>query len=189
MVRKNIFIGSIIAVLFLVLGFLFVFGDDILSVTKESVSQKENFGDKGKVDEGGVNTLSGGIGDVFLIENNGSNETFVEVICGTQPVQYSLKNFVEDVNCLSGTDLECTQAVINCSVEIYNFDLSVDDLFAIEFSLVDSEEVKLESNIIERVVGIGAFEILVSEFIYEGNFDVNDLGCGVAMERIPRKCV
>ena len=199
-VMRRIFVGLIGVVLFFVLGVFFILGDQVFDSSSDYgfFGGDSSFGGDGDEAEvlgedsvgvaGGESGSGGG--------SDGSEES--DVGCVTQPVQYSLKNFVEDVECLLEDEGVCVEARVNCSVEVYNFDEGVGpqgddsgepDLFGVEFSLVDYRGMTLDSGVVERSVGVGVSEILGLEFVYVGSFDVGDLGCGIEMERVPGKCV
>jgi len=181
---KWVFVGLVVLVLGM--GVVFIFGVDG-GVDGGTGFLKESSGE----DVGGedVGVLGGGSDNVVGVEEKVLNESEVGVECDVEPVQYSLKNFVEDVECLDGVDADCLEVRMNCSVEIYNFDEGLDDLFVVDFNLVDSEEVILKSDFVEMSVGVGASEVLVSEFVEVGNFNIGDLECGIEMIDIPEKCV
>jgi len=179
-----VYVGLVVLVLGM--GAVFIFGvdEDVDAGTGFLKESSEGVGSVGD-DE----VLGGGSDNVVAEEEEVLNESEVEVDCEVEPVQYSLKNFVEEVECLDGVDSDCVEVRMNCSVEIYNFDEGVDDTFIVGFSLIDLEEVMLASDVVEMSVSVGASEVLGLEFVESGSFDVGDLGCDIRMNRVPEKCV
>ncbi len=197
---RSIYLGiiSIISlVIFIALCFVFVFGENSLDVIKgknldieatasdndDSLIIDSNINNEKKLTiDSDSSSNEGGGGGGLSKEDSG-------FICNKlQPVQYSLKNFVEDISCLENIDNKCVSVAINCSVEVYNLDHVVSGIFGIKYSVVSGEDI-FEEKIDEKNIMIGDMEILNAEFLLNGSFDIEDLKCSIDMNSIPNKCI
>ncbi|MFH0808148.1 MAG: hypothetical protein V1888_00850 [archaeon] len=180
---KSVYIGLIVlGVLVFVLSGLFIFGgvdeeNDIMVNVDEADSVLNNE----LVDVGGsvYDVSEEEIVDVPV------NESFEDLGCELQKVQYSLKNFVEEIECVSES---CDEIMVNCSVEVYNFDEGADDVFGIEFSLKEGV-VELESELVSEDVAVGVSKIFGFDVVSVGVEDIENLECGIRMERVPVKWI
>ncbi|MCD4771166.1 hypothetical protein K8R30_01985 [archaeon] len=136
---------------------------------------EDSFGGGGA---GGGGSGSGDEGDSGVVDDG----------CILRQVQYSLKNFGDDVLCLENGSVGCSKIKVNCFVEVYNFDVGVDDIFGVRYSLVDSNEDELDFKLVEGDVATGSSKIFSAEFIWEDEDGVGEnLNCVFGMERIPNK--
>ena len=191
---KRIYIGLVVVLLVFVLGGIFVYGDKALDSLREgeffekvSSPVAEGDDDVGQDDasmQQGVSGASEGDGE----SGEGGDES--EIGCGTKQVQYSLRNFEKYSSCLESEVVGCVKMGLNCSVEVYNFNQGIDDVFVIRYSLVDSSEWELDYKIVEGFVGGGVSKDFFVEFVFEDEGGVGDLDCPFGMERVPRlsKC-
>jgi hypothetical protein len=146
-----------------------------VEINIEKSAVEDSFG--GGVSGGG----EGGSGDE-------SDSGVVDDGCILRQVQYSLKNFRDDILCLENGSVGCSKMKVNCFVEVYNFDAGVDDIFEVRYSLVDSNEDELDFKLVEGNVGVGSSKIFSAEFIWEDENGVDEnLNCAFGMERIPDK--
>jgi len=177
---KKVYIGLIVlGVLVFVLGGFFIFGgEDEAGVLQDSSDNSLGVGvDDELVRVGGSahDVLEDEVVEVVV------NESFEDLGCELLKVQYSLKNFIEEIECV---DENCNEVRANCSVEVYNFDEGADDVFGIEFSLKEGG-VELESELILEDVAVGVSEIFGFDVVSVGVEDVESLECGIRMERVP----
>jgi len=171
---------------------LFVFGGDVLKIYNnedviETISGLKDKGEDdnrvlGSGDNGGVES-SGESGD-----SSGTSESVLEGNCGTQQVQYSLKNFNKNILCLEYAGTDCVKINVNCSVDLYNFEEGVDDIFGVEYSIIDLSDNKLDSRLVEGEVSVGTSRIISTEFILENESGVSeDLECVFDIGTVPEK--
>jgi len=192
-------IGGISLVVFVALGFVFVFGENSLDVLNgknfDIEASSEGSGNSPTVDSG-VDNEKESLVDSDSTSNGGggsggssTGEENNDFACNNlEPVQYSLRNFVEDISCLESIDNKCVAVAVNCSVEVYNLDHIVGGVFGIRYSVVSGEDV-FDEEIDEKDIAVGDMDILKSEFLLNGSFDIEDLECSIDMDSVPRKCV
>jgi len=187
--KKFVIICVAIAIVFLVGASFFIFNEEIDNVYENGVKLiiGSDWGG-GDIDETNV---SGGAGGGAVSESEGGGGGFSgegeSLTCVTRQVQYSLKNFVNDVRCLNGTEQECFNLIGNCSVDVYNFDGGTGN-FAIKYYLIDSSENRVDSQLIQKEVLVNDPKTFSVIFVKNGGggFDGN-LACTFTMESIPRK--
>ena len=190
---KRVYIGlAVIGVLVFVLGWIFVFGDKVLdSVDSGEFLGRDSYVDKERGEaENGEQVIEDErreLEDVVKGEADGAGEpSESEVGYRTQQVQYSLRNFVESVECLENGTTKCNKIGVNCSVEVYNLDHEVGGIFGIRYSLI-SDEKELDSEVAEKDIGVGEMGVLKVGFVREGSFGFDvDWGCSIDMESVPQ---
>jgi len=165
--KRKIYVGVVVFVMVVVLAgaVLFVFWDDVLGFYDNMNSEEGGSGFAGDVEvvgEVGVDIESPDVEDLGSGGGSGGGDDGgsgggpggAEVIsCDSEQVQYSLKNFRNDVLCLESGVVGCVKVGVNCSFEVYNFDDGIDDVFEVSYSLVDSNKDELDFRLIGREVG------------------------------------
>lgn len=181
----------IVAVLVLVGGVFFVFGDDTASIFGARFpvfigGGGEDLGDD-YVDSRIVSSGGGevGVSDGGASGGGGGGGAFV---CNDwRPIQYSLANFNENIECLIYGVGTCEKVKASCSSELVNLDYDVGGNFGIRFSyFTGMQEDAFE--VIEWEVSPRGRVILRSEVILYGSYDVSSMKCVVDSEIIPEKC-
>jgi hypothetical protein len=177
-------------------GMFFVFGDDTLGVVgiKDQIMDEENsdmnnsensdafiFNKDGIAVAAGSGGGGGGSGVSNLIEGVfGCSEW--------KPVQYSFRNFFEDIECLVYGDLGCEKAKATCKVDISNLDSELGGTFSVGHSLY-YEDQAVGFNIAEEYIEPLKKKTLTSEIIVDGNFDIDSFKCNVNVNTIPTRCL
>ena len=176
--------GSLVVVLMILAGLFFVFGDEVLRVvddlmSSEGKSNLENIVWGEGIEDGGageVEDLSAGESDSAGLEESG---------CNMQQIQYSLKNFENSVECTDTGINGCISLVVSCSMEVYSFE-DGEGIFGIRYALVDSNEIELDFELIEKEVVLDTHVLFSTEFIRSdvSGVDMN-LTCPFSVETIP----
>ena len=181
--KKVYVVLIVVAVLVVVMGLFFVFGDELLDVyySETSPGSVTVPGGAGEGEGGGVSG-TGGSGSSGVAGED-VMEGIVTLNCERQEIQYSLKNFREEVVCRESGVEGCVNLAVSCSVEVYNLG-DVDGVFGIEYSVVDSVEKKLDSMLIEKSVVGSGFEIFSADFAVTENVDEGST-CGLEIKSIP----
>ena len=194
--KKVWIISAIFVLIILIGGSFFIFGSDVLDsfgktnfIDKDSVQNGDGGtnGD-GQVTESGIAILNkSGEGSG---ESGGGGGTPDSVfICNRyQPLQYSLGSFIKDVECLVNGTTECEKIRVECSTELYNLDYDASGVFKIKYSLTSEGEI-LGYDFDDGNVGARNTDVLNVEFVEEGSFDVDKMGCLIDMDSVPQKCV
>ncbi len=189
-VLRNVLIGvGIIFGLALILGMgvLFVFGDRVSDVAwdKDDEDVVSSVAEVRLEIEGGAVEDLGGDSD----GDGGGSSGDVGFVCSEwQPVQYSLGNFFENIECLVyGVD-GCERVRAVCGSELFNLDYDLGGVFEIRHSLFSGDD-EIEFEIIEENVGTRERAVLRTEIMLDGLFDVGSLECVVNTERVPQLCV
>lgn len=177
---------TVVALLVVVLALFFVFGDVLLG--DEGDNERVLASDTARVavtvEDGDVEDRgTGSSGSSDEARYSEGIEEDVDFNCRTREVQYSLKNFREDIVCREGGTESCEELVASCSVEVYNLDDS-DGVFEIEYSLKDSDGKVLDSVVIERNVVSDGVEVFSADFIISENADENS-SCVLDMKGVP----
>lgn len=120
----------------------------------------------------------------------GEEEAIEETDCRLQQIQYSLKKFVNDIECTNmGVD-GCVELFANCSVEVYNLDEENEGIFGIEYSLIDSQGREIDSELIQRDVVFNQPEVFSAIFAQSNLEGVDEnLNCSFIMQAVPMKRV
>lgn len=183
--KKVIFVTIISLVLVLSAGAFFVVNNfDVLDNYEDSYIEEQNneeLTDKevNELEDGSdvSSDVSGGSGS-----GSGSGDTGnPSLTCVNKKIKYSLKNFKENINCLENFEGKCVKLSAICSVDVYNIDVNVDDNFSIEYALIDSSDIDLDSFKISRNVNVN------SPVKFNANFTIEDSsGIDVLSKCTPR---
>ncbi|MCK5449637.1 hypothetical protein KAI32_02130 [Candidatus Pacearchaeota archaeon] len=198
--RVSYIISGIVIILMILVGVLFVFGDEVLRtadsiMSPEDSSNQENIVEaeegEGMEETGGAKGVEGSdVGENDFEGSDVGENDFEEVggsNCKMQQIQYSLRNFKTDVACTDTDANGCIRVVVSCSVEVYSFDKEV-DIFGMRYSLVDSEDNELDFELIEKEVGFETPVVFSIEFIRSDISGVDeDLTCPFTVETVPRR--
>lgn len=181
-------------------GIVFFSGDDILQVYDKVLSKNDfNSEDVEKINdvngkdfkeavENGMAGAGGSGGGDSGGGGGDSEETTDKTNCEMRQIQYSLKNFRDNAECVNTGINGCTKLVMNCSVGVYNLDENTDDVFGIRYFLVDSNDEELDFRLIEKNVRVDMPEIFFVEFVRNDISGVDeDLTCSFTIETIPEK--
>jgi len=202
---KGLYIGLLVAggvTVVLVVGIFFVFGEDTLNVfdfkDQDAVgSGQDDFkggdfdvGDDGvESDSGEVASSSGGGGGGSSSGDSGDGDEDIGFVCSDwRPVQYSLGNFVDDIECLVYGIDGCEKVKATCGSQVFNLDYATGGIFGIRHSVFLGDE-EVSFKVIEENVGPRGRVALRAEMVLDGIFDVGNLKCVVDSERIPEHCV
>lgn len=182
--KKFVVICVMLAVIFLIGASFFVFNEEVIDVYERGIKLVVD-SDSGRGAGGGFDSKGGE--DESGSGGGSSSEGGESLTCEMRQVQYSLKNFVNDVRCLDGTEEECFDLIGNCSVDVHNFDGGI-GYFAIKYYLINSNENRLDSKLIQKEVLVNNPETFSVIFTRTdvGGFD-GDLSCAFTMESIPMK--
>ncbi len=184
-------------------GALFIFGSDAIDFLNReygmmpaSDDDRGGSSDEGEVsvniegsdveDLGGSGASGGGGGGGSGGGNDGGSVGF---ICSEwQPVQYSLGNFFENIECLVYGVGGCDKVKATCGSEVFNLDYDIGGVFGIRHSLFSGDD-EIGFDIVEKEVRSRDRKTLRTEIILEGSFDVGSLKCVVDSGKIPEKCL
>ena len=200
---KGLYIGLLIGggvAVVLAGGMFFVFGEGTLNVfdfkNQDAVDGGQyNFRggdfdveDDGVLsDSGEVASSSGGGGGGSSSGDSGDED--IGFVCSDwKPVQYSLGNFVDDIECLVYGIDGCEKVKAVCGSQVLNLDYATGGIFGIRHSVFLGDE-EVSFKVIEENVGPRGRVTLRAEMMLEGVFDVGSLKCVVDSERIPEYCV
>ena len=193
---KGVYVALITVVVLAVVvagGVLFVFGgnvfpaEEVKAATSDNarvaidiLENEDNIEDK---TNDAIDSSGGGGG-----ASSDSIDGVVDSGCVLQPVQYSLGEFVEQIECLFyGVD-GCERVLAICESEIFNLDYDFGGDFVIKQSLFDGED-ELDFELIEENVDARERVALRSEISLDGDFDVESLRCVVDSVEIPSRCL
>jgi hypothetical protein len=104
------------------------------------------------------------------------------------PIQYSLGEFEENIECLIYGVEGCEKVKATCTAELRNLNDNVGGVFGIRFSLF-SGGFPVISEIVEENLGPRERVVMRGEMMLEGDvYDVSSLECVTESEFIPVKC-
>ncbi len=198
MVKVLHIVSVIVVILIVVVGVVFLFGDEVLQMRDsekplESDSNPESVEEVSGIDgEDSEEVIAdvdevGGVGGSSA-DGEDSEDVAKGTNCKMQQIQYSLKNFKNSVECTNVGADGCIKLVVNCSVEVYNLDRDAEGIFEIRYSLVDSNDEELDFELVQKNVRFDVPEIFSAEFIRSDMSGVDeDLTCPFTMETIPTK--
>ena len=131
---------------------------------------------------------SGGGGSGGSSDGETTLEVTIPVVCKDEYIQYSLKNFKEQTECLEDFEGKCIKFVADCSVDVHNLDVNVEDNFEIEYSLTDTSNKKLDLTLLSNNVKINSPVIFKTNFTIEDSSGIDPLStCKIKMITIPQK--
>lgn len=111
-----------------------------------------------------------------------------EIICKMEYIQYSLKNFKEEIRCVENSTGTCTILNSTCSVYIYNIDTNVTENFEFKYSMIDSQENELDS--VNTIINVNTTkaENIKSNFIIQNENGIDENSkCKLEVITVPRK--
>jgi len=184
--KRMYILWVVVAALVVAGGLLFVFGDVLLDDGNDYENVPVN--DTAKVS---VTIEDGEVEDKRIGSSGSSGETGdgdgieedVELNCRTREIQYSLKNFREEIVCRKSGAEGCEELAVSCSLEVYNLD-DADGVFEIEYGVADSDDRELDSVVIEKNVASDDFEVFSADFVVTENVD-EDSSCILDMKSVP----
>lgn len=194
-----VFLGFFVLTVLIAVGFVFIFGEDAID---------NPFGYLPFSGSNGVNNdkINENANDVFGSSNGGGGasgsssggESGSSFVCnGWEDVQYSIGNFIENIECLVYGINGCERVRAVCGSDVYNLDSDVGGAFAIRYSVYsgdtlgeeyDSHEGELSYEVVEKDIGANSKGTFVSEMTLDGEFDTSNLKCVVDKESVPTKC-
>ena len=198
MVKALHIVSVIVVILIVAMGVVFLFWDEILQMSDneellESDSNPESAKEVGGIDGEDSEEVIADVDGTRGIESSNtdgedSEEVAEETNCKMQQIQYSLKNFKNNVKCTNMGADGCIRLIVNCSMEIYNLDRDADGIFGIRYSLVDSNDEELDFELVQKNTRFDVPEIFSAEFIRNDMSGLDeDLTCPFTMETIPTK--
>ncbi len=186
-------------------GIFFVFGDETLEVVglgdrDSGVRGQDGLSneDVGMDDDDVSGVASGGASGGGGGGSSSGGGDAGGVCSEWQPVQYSIGNFFEHIECLVYGVGGCDKVKAVCGSEVFNLDYEAGGNFGIRFSLFEGVEVLMGQEVSGEEIGfeiieegLGARErvSLMSEIVVDGEFNVGELRCVVNSESVPMKCV
>ena len=134
-----------------------------------------------------------GINGVTGLEDGGadgdnSEEVVSGVSCRMQQIQYSLRNFQNNFECVNTGANGCVEFVANCSMGVYNLDGNTSGVFGIRYSLIDLNDEELDFELVERNVEFDTSEVFSVEFVRSDVSGVDEnLFCSFSVDAVPMK--
>lgn len=184
MVKRSYIISIIIAILIIAIGILFLFGDKVIQVYGSEEAPRV-----GPYATSNENPSRTG-GDSFTTTEIENDTIIKETNCRLQQIQYSLKKFVNDVECTNIGDDGCIKLLANCSVNVYNLDQENSGDFGIRYALINPNGIELDSKLIQKSVVFGQPELFSVSFIQSDIDGVDEnLNCSFTMQAVPMKNV
>lgn len=195
--RKKLILTIILIILAIVATLTIISINNKITSPEEKTILEKIFDTKPNIKENNPNTTeiitkensqttsSGGGGDGSSTEEH---ETPTELICKMQEIQYSLKNFEEEITCLENSTGICTTLHAICSVQIYNLDANSTEDFEIKYSIINSDKEFVNSTNTKINVKLEYPETIETEFLIQDMTGVDENSeCKIQMLTIPRK--
>lgn len=190
---KSLYVWLIVigvSVSVLIAGELFIFGIGSLSEDDGSFFEENSYVDDSEEvslsDEEQVVSSEGAGGGSGGASGGEAGAGFV---CSKwQPVQYSLGEFDENIECLVYGVGVCNRVKASCGVEVFNLDYDIEGIFGIRFSLFSGDD-EIAFEVVDADVGAREREALDAEIFLDGEFDVGSLKCVIDSDRVPRECL
>jgi hypothetical protein len=106
--------------------------------------------------------------------------------CFYEQISYALKNLNETQTCISYQNEVCIKKIVYCSIDVYNLDSQLSDLFEIEFSFLDQSSI-LQTYKDSNIVSPTQYLKFESSITLEDENANKNIDCIYRTTKIPKK--
>lgn len=187
-------VGVFLGVILLVAGgLIFVFGEDIIEHPLDYLPFKDSVGigyesNDDFVEGEDAASFGGGGGGGGGGAAEGGIVTKEPVCLRWEPVQYSIGDFDENIECLVYGIGICNKIKGKCYAQVKNLDDEVSGTFDIRFSLSSGGFEEAYYEIVSEEIGAKEKVLLGTDFEIEGEFDMASLEFVIDTESVPQRC-